>query len=343
MEDTGVWKEIPNYATYEVSNLGQVKNKKTGRILKSVKNGGYSSVHLRQDGKNKSFKVHQLVGLCFIDNSENKPQINHIDKQRSNNASTNLEWCTAAENNAHKYLTLQVKTNQNLKIWRVNTLTDEKLELFNSILDAAKWCVENNCSPSIHNARTNISNVIRNVYKSSCGFKWVLNEQPNLENEIWKNITIDGETFDNYQISNLGRFKNYKGIIMENYKPHHSGYIYVRVNYTKYSIHHLVASTFIENPHSKPIVNHLDGNKTNNCLNNLVWATGPENSQHAHDTGLIKPFTRKIGQYNLDGHLIKEFESIIKAMNYTGIKSIKEVLYNKQKTAGGFIWKYLDI
>lgn len=129
---------------------------------------------------------------------------------------------------------------------------------------------------------------------------------------------------------------------MENYKPHHSGYIYVRVNKDKYSLHRLVASTFIENTYDKQVVNHIDGCKTNNCVLNLEWCSVKENNQHNHNIGLINVYTRKIGQYNLDEELIKEYTSIVDATKETGIKSIKEVLYNKQKTAGGFIWKYLD-
>jgi hypothetical protein len=129
---------------------------------------------------------------------------------------------------------------------------------------------------------------------------------------------------------------------MENYKPHHSGYIYVRVDYQKYPLHILVASTFIENLHLKPVVKHIDGNKTNNCISNLEWSTYTEIVKHSHDAGLIKAFTRKIGQYNLEEQLIKEFNSIVDAERNLGIQTIKKVLYNKQKTAGGFIWKYLD-
>jgi hypothetical protein len=108
-------------------------------------------------------------------------------------------------------------------------------------------------------------------------------KQHTLENEIWKNITINGITYDNYYVSTLGRFKNSKGIIMENYKPHHTVYIFVRVNIKKFSLHHLVASTFIKNPHLKPVVNHIDGNKTNNSVANLEWVTISENNKHNHD------------------------------------------------------------
>ena len=336
------WKQILEYENYEVSSYGNVRNKKTGRILKSARNGGYLHISLSSNKTQKSFRVHQLVAICFIDNPENKPQVNHIDKDGTNNKLSNLEWVTAVENTAHKLLTLQVKTNQNLKIWRVDKDSDDKIELYNSIYDASVWCVENGYSPSTHNARGNISYALNGRYKSSCGFKWALDEQPNLENEIWKNITIDGTTYNKYQVSSLGRFKNYKRVIMENYKPHHSGYIYVRVNYKKYALHHLVASTFIENPDLKSAVNHIDGNKTNNSVDNLEWATIAENNQHNHNIGLIKTFKRKIGQYNLEGYLIKEYSSIVDAEKELKIQTIKKVLYNKQKTAAGFIWKYLD-
>jgi hypothetical protein len=343
MEGIEEWKDIVDYTNYEVSNLGNVRNKKTGRILKASCKGGYVVVGLCANCIGKTFSVHRLVAKAFIDNPENKPQVNHIDKDGTNNKVSNLEWCTSAEDAAHKLLTLTPKTNQNLKIWRVDMVTGDKLELYNSIYDASLWCANNGYTPSANNIRTSITYAVKGKYKSSCGFKWVLNEQPTLEGEIWKNVNIGGGTIvDNYEVSNLGRFKNSKGVIMENYKPHHTGYIFVRVNKQKYQLHRLVAFTFIENPHSKPVVNHIDGNKTNNALANLEWVTIQENNQHNHNVGLIKVFTRKIGQYNLEGIFIKEYNSIVEAIRETKIKSIKEVLYGNQNTAGGFIWKYLD-
>lgn len=342
MVDAKEWKQITNYANYDVSSFGQIRNNKTGRILKPYRNGGYMFVVLSQNNNQKYIRIHRLVALMFVNNPENKPQVNHIDKNRSNNHFENLEWCTSSENNIHKCLTLCQTTNQNLNIWRIDLLTNEKIQLYNSITNAAKWCLEHKFTPSEHTAKTNISNVIRGIYKKSCGFKWEVKEQLTLRNEIWKNVNINGEIINNYFVSNLGRFKNHKGIIMENYKPHHSGYIYVRVNTDKYALHRIVASTFIENVNNKPVVNHIDGNKTNNNVSNLEWCSIKENNQHNHNVGLIKPFTRKIGQFNLDGVIIKEYNSIVDAEKCLGIHTIKNVLYNKQKTAGGFIWKYLD-
>lgn len=338
-----IWKTCTDYDMYEVSNLGKVRNKNTGRILRLKEKGGYLNVSLQlSPDKRNSLRVHRLVAKEFIENPENKPQVNHIDKNKSNNIVSNLEWTTAKENNIHRSTGVIQTTNQNIRVWRIDKNTNEKLQMYNSLEEAGQWLVDNNHSNCLHTARTNVSNVVRGNQKTTGSFKWERVEQPNLENEEWRNIIINNEIYENYFISNMGRFKNSKGIIMENYKPHHSGYIFARVNIEKYPLHRLVAFAFLENPENKPFVNHLDGNKTNNCLNNLEWCTVLENNQHAIDTGLKQFYKRKIGQYTLDGELIEEFGSISDAINQTKILGIKEVLYGKQKKSGGFIWKYLD-
>jgi hypothetical protein len=131
---------------------------------------------------------------------------------------------------------------------------------------------------------------------------------------------------------------------MKDYKPHHSGYIYVRVNKDKYALHRLIAFTFLENPENKEYVNHIDGNKTNNSLENIEWNTPRENSLHSHKIGLNKGNKRKIIQFDLELNKIQEFNSIIEASKFLHISpsNIKAVLYNKQKTAGRFIFKYLE-
>lgn len=337
------YKDITNYENYEVSNLGNVRNKKTGRILKSYNKGGYYVVGLSKI-KVQIFQVHRLVCQAFILNPENKPQVNHIDKNGLNNNVNNLEWNTVLENNIHRSNGVTQTTNQQIPIYRVDEKTNEKLEKYDSIELAAEWIFTQGLSKNINSIKSGISCAFRNVYKSSFGFKWILEEQFNFENEIWKQVIINDKDTTNYYVSSLGRFKNSKGIIMKNYKPHHSGYIYVRVNNDKYALHRLVAFTFLENPENKAYVNHIDGNKTNNALVNIEWNTPNENSLHSHKIGLNKGNKRKIVQYDLEINKITDYNSIVEASKTLNISqsNIKAVLYNKQKTAGGFIFKYLE-
>ena len=343
MEDTEAWKTILNYDNYEVSSFGNVKNKKTGRILKSTNNGGYLCVGL-SNKITKSFKIHRLVGEHFIENPENKAHVNHKDKNGLNNRLSNLDWNTPKENNVHRSAGVIQTTNQNLAIWKIDLKLGKCLEKYNSIESASNWILEEGLSPNLNSISSSISCSIRGVYKSSFGFKWELDKGEHLENEIWKEIDIENEDTKGYYISSLGRFKNKKGVIMCNYKPHHSGYIYLRVNIKKYALHRLVALAFIENLETKHFVNHIDGNKVNNSVNNLEWLTCSENNLHSHKMGLTNGHKRKIIQYDLEMNEIKKFDTIKEASKSLNIcySSVKAVLYKKQNKAGNYIFKYLD-
>ena len=73
-----------------------------GRILKGSKSRGYNHVELCIKGKRKTFPVHRLMGLTFLENPHNKPQIDHIDRNKSNNKLENLRWVTGCENQANR-------------------------------------------------------------------------------------------------------------------------------------------------------------------------------------------------------------------------------------------------
>ena len=336
------WRNIENYLNYEISNFGKVRNKNTGRILKSCNKGGYCVVGL-SNIKTNTHLVHRLLAKTFLPNPENKPQVNHIDKNSLNNHISNLEWNTSLENNIHKSKGVIQTTNQNMCIYRIDIPSNQILETYNSIELASKWVYDKGLSTKLNGINSCIGNAVRGVTNTSYGYKWSLEEQPHIQDEIWKEIKIADFNSENYYISSLGRFKNSKGIIMKDYKPHHTGYIYVRVNRKKFGLHRLVALMFIDNLENKPFVNHIDGNKLNNSLANLEWVTCAENNLHNYTIGLNKGNTRKIIQYDLEMNEIQQFNKIKDASTQLNLcyTCVKAVLVGKQKTTGGFIFKYL--
>lgn len=98
-----MWKQIVGYeGLYAVSDAGEVKSLRKNRILKLQSNrDGYLLVMLSKNGISKGYLVHRLVAKAFIDNPQNKPEINHIDEDKTNNSVSNLEWCTRSENLRH--------------------------------------------------------------------------------------------------------------------------------------------------------------------------------------------------------------------------------------------------
>ena len=177
-----------------------------------------------------------------------------------------------------------------------------------------------------------------------------------MKKEVWKDIK-GYEGF--YQVSNMGRIrsldhetsgKKYKGKILSTNVT--VGYPIVRLskgeNKTSERVHRIVAKTFIENPDNLPEVNHLDGNKNNNCVENLEWCSSRENKIHAWVTGLTKkpPTSPMIPVTQIyDGCAIANYISITVAATLLSISSedICKCCKGKRKTAGGYEWKYMEV
>lgn len=167
--------------------------------------------------------------------------------------------------------------------------------------------------------------------------------------------------FNNYEIDELGNiYRNNKKI-----KPQLNNNGYYRVGFWKDGkvikkyVHRLVAETFIPNPMNKSQVNHIDGNKLNNSVGNLEWATPKENIIHSFKKGLsfipkgkenhhygkkgiLSSNHRAIIQYDLDNNYIKSWGSIIDAARTLNIcdRGICACCKGKAKKSGGYIWRY---
>lgn len=134
------WKDIAGYELYyQISDIGQVKRKDTGKILKNNIRNGYEYVTLCMNGQRKKFYVHRLVAIAFIPNPKSYEQVNHKDGNKSNNKVDNLEWCTQKENLMHAFRTgLNTPTIENLiRFDRKPVIRIEDGKWFSGVTEAA--------------------------------------------------------------------------------------------------------------------------------------------------------------------------------------------------------------
>lgn len=179
-----VWMNINGCDGYQISNLGRVKSTKykTERVLSNRRFGEYLGVSLYLGSKKLGFKkqyIHRLIAEHFIENPNEKNQINHIDGNKHNNIVSNLQWCTGSENIKHAYRMglkkapcagtgkIGYKHSRGKEVFKIGD-NGKIINRYGSINHAAK-------SNGLHFA--NVHRCVNGKQKTSGGYRWVLSEK----------------------------------------------------------------------------------------------------------------------------------------------------------------------
>lgn len=331
MDTEIIWKPIPDFSNYEASNLGTIKNIKTGNILSNNPGStGYIRVSVFNNENKRVMKLtHTLVCLAFHGKAiEHKMTVDHIDRNPSNNKPENLRWATHSTqmNNRHK-----PKERAGYPIWQICPKTKENIGLFENATRAAE---------AVGGHRVNIQKAAKKGWISN-GFYWKYDTIDEIDDdEKWVKISRNNKEF---YISNKGRIKNNDSINrLEVLIDSLQGYKKYICNGKGYLVHRLVAETFLENPNNLSIVNHKDCNKKNNDVNNLEWTTIGKNLKHAWDNECYNESVKIKKVYEIEvktGKIMKEYKSVTEANKALNTNSISDRVLNK-RIIDGIAWSY---
>ena len=223
------------------------------------------------------------------------------------------------------------------KVGQVDPKSGNVLKIFDSGKEAADFI---GAQPS------SICSAIKGIINILKGYKWIRIQEEEKdplfeETRDWKIVN----KYPNYRISKNGRVYSERQRIMRKLQTNKYGYkIICLCNGTSivktFFIHRLIAEVYIPNPKNKKYINHKNGARDDNRLENLEWCTSQENAQHAHDTGL-NTAGKSIIQYNLQGEEIARYKNSAIASKITSISSyrIRDVCNKRGVTGGGYIWR----
>lgn len=194
--ETEEWRDVVGYeGLYMVSNLGRtismekswpspnggVRHKEKSELRQCNGSDGYLRVCLRKDNSQRLWAVHILVAKAFVENTSNKPQVDHMDGSRNNNNASNLRWCTASENSLNPITRIRksecmsgVKHHQYGKIGKLSKRSKPILQFNVSGELIREWDSASDVQRSLGYLCNCISSCCKQGRKTSYGFVWKL-------------------------------------------------------------------------------------------------------------------------------------------------------------------------
>ena len=278
----------------QVSSFGRIRNKFGIISTPTPHTSGYVTVHVY----GRTQKIHRLMAVAFrLPKRDDQTQVNHIDGNPSNNHVSNLEWSSCTENVSHSYSTNAQRRSNAPK--RSKPILARK----RGLLEWTSYPSASAAGRSLGLDCRHISHCCHGKVSTAGGYEFKFDlpiEVPVLDGEEWR------EVHDGAAVSSFGRLRSTTGVVSTP-TPNCSGYVSVRIQWKRHSMHRLVAQAFdLPRREDQDQVNHKDGNPSNNCITNLEWVSAAENVQHSYATNthrksnarkLSKPIMgRKIGE-----------------------------------------------
>lgn len=333
-------KVIPTeFPDYEIHRDGKVFSLLSNKFISSREQNGYIYLSMVKivEGCRKRVTVgqHQLVAMAFVDNPDPKKltKVIHLDQNKLNNSIENLKWGTLAD----IARIANERPSRHLRPVLQFTIDGELIKRYESPYDVAE---------EIGRPSNLIKRACSGMTKTVHGFVWKYEDDKSDFQEhkrvSWKNIP----NHPNYKISTKGEVYSTKTKKLLSSTFRRDGYRRICIDQGKFYIHRLMAMAFLGQAPSdmkNPVVNHKDGNKSNNTVSNLEWIEFSANIQHAHDTGLNSTCIPVV-QYSLKGERIARFPSAASAARKVGVThtAVADACKKKKSvnTIAGYVWRY---
>lgn len=328
-ENVEIWASLAHmeFPSFEVSSFGKVRRIGNETPIAQLNRNTKSCVTMNRKSRTVAVLVAGTFIVAPLDNDGTKHySVNCIDRDLSNSHVTNLRYVTASERNL-----LKRKTDNNLCHGIIQSDTNgtevRKWDGIKSII------MEN---PSYDTYRI-LTHGIKNG-KSIYGYFWRYNRDDIDDDEFW----VYHPTIEGLQASNYGRIKHRDGVPRYGCKTV-LGYLSTLHNGTSILVHRIIAECFLTSEMDGLVVNHINGRKDDNNMENLEVVTATQNNRHAVETGLVK--TRPVIQIDpCTGIVLKIYPNSREASKANGLEmvdGISAMCRKKAKgTLAGYCWRY---